>query len=307
MFRKTLPSLVVSIAAVATGHAQTEFLGLPVSAYLDNISDSAALQRGATYVPLAAMGAMTDDERFWTKRRISLSYAFHDTRFDTSDAETHAGVAELFLESRHGQALNLAFSYANVTEENGFGIAEADSTGVAGELAQELLRFLCPDQRASQLWAGFSAGYGSIETELNTPLGSGRFEHDAHHFGPNLVFAQGITDRLTALVIPAYTMEWVDTDFGDSEGSLFTLTGRADFGVTDNVILTGFATWKQETHKEIDRVPSAFVNCEEWAEFGGSVRVSFTEDIGVRVGYSYETLHPNFDRHKFAARLELGF
>jgi hypothetical protein len=73
------------------------------------------------------------------------------------------------------------------------------------------------------------------------------------------------------------------------------------------MILTGFATWKREIHKEVDGVSSMFLECEDWAEFGGSLRVAITDDIGVRVGYSFETLHPAFDRHKFAARLELGF
>ena len=90
-------------------------------------------------------------------------------------------------------------------------------------------------------------------------------------------------------------------------GSGRTLTGRGDYGVTDHVILTGFATWKQDIHMDVDGVPASALDCHSWAEFGGSVRVSVTEDIGLRAGYSYEALHPDFDRHKFSLRLELGF
>jgi len=104
-------------------------------------------------------------------------------------------------------------------------------------------------------------------------------------------------------------MSWATTDVGprdlESEAGLFTLTGRADYGVTDNVTLSGFATWKRDVHLEVDGVAAA--DSENWAEFGGGVRVLLTEDIGVRAGYSFEALHPNFERHKFMVRLELGF
>ena len=106
-------------------------------------------------------------------------------------------------------------------------------------------------------------------------------------------------------------MAWANTEVGaadlDSEASLFTLTGRGDYGVTDNVILTGFATWKRDIDMEADGVSGSALDCHSWAEFGGTVRMAITDDIGLRAGYSYEAFHPEFNRHKFMVRLELGF
>ena len=311
MIKKVTSTLLLLGTAVST-FGQSDFLGLPTSAYLNNISDSAAIQRGAPYVPMAAMGTYADDERFWQMKRLSLSYAYAKTSFDGESHGpcTHSGVAELYAESRLGQSLNLAGVYATTHEELPGAEADTDEFAFGAQAAQEFWRFLCPDDKSSRLWAGFGFGYGVMNTDFMLPGGVAEVDGDSFHITPNLIYVRGITDRLTAMVIPAYVMEWGNTDFGpvdfDAEASRFTLTGRADYGVTDRVILTGFGTFKRDIHMEIEGRPSN-LDCHSWAEFGGGVRVAITEDIGLRAGYSYEAFHPDFDRHKFSALLELGF
>jgi hypothetical protein len=177
--------------------------------------------------------------------------------------------------------------------------------------AQEVWRFLRPGDVDSQLWLGFGAAYRSMETEFNLPLAAFETEGESFFIGPSLVYARKITERLTGLIVPTYTMAWANTEVGtadfDSDASLFTLTGRGDYGVTDNVILTGFATWKRDIDMDVDGATAGALDCHSWAEFGGTLRVAITEDIGVRAGYSYEAFHPDFNRHKFLVRLELGF
>ena len=312
MFKPYAATLLIIGTAISL-HAQSDFLGLPVSGYLDNISNSAAIQRNAPYIPLASMGARKDDDRFWTKRRITMSYAYADTSVDgnSGDISTHSGVAEVYVESRTGLSLNLAGVYSGTKRDFSTGEADTDAGGFALQPAQELWRFLRPGDSDSQLWLGFGGGYRAIETDFTLSAGTATTEGDSLFISPNLIYVRKITERLSGLIIPAYTMEWQNTDFGsadvDSEASLFTLTGRGDYGVSEHVTLSGFATWKRDIHMEIDGVPSSALDCHDWAEFGGSVRVAITEDIGLRAGYSYEGLHPDFSRHKFGLRLELGF
>lgn len=306
-------TVTLLMLGTATAFAQSDFMGLPISAYLNNISDSAAIKRGAPYVPMSAMGMQPDDDRFWTTKRLSLSYVYAKTGLDrdADDPCTHAGVGEVYMESRLGQSLNFAGVYAGTTEDLSPGEAETDQFGFSVQPAQELWRFFCPDDKWSQLWAGFGIGYRTFNTDVTVPGGTGEADGDSYYITPNLIYVRGITERLTAMVIPAFIMEWGNRDFGpfdiDTEASGFALTGRADYGVTDNVILTGFATYKRDLHMDVEGVPSSNLDCHSWAEFGGAVRFGITDDIGLRAGYSYEAFHPDFDRHKFSALLELGF
>ena len=306
-------TFTLSLLAAVTVHAQSDFLGLPTIGYLDNISDSSAIQRKAPYMPMASMGAQADDERFWTKRRISLSYAYTDTGPDrnTGDARAHSGVPEIYLESRTGLALDLAGLYSDIQQD--FSVSETDSDTFAFSLqaAQELWRFIRPGDSASQLWLGIGGGYGGTETDVTIPGGTAEAQSDTFIISPHLIFTRGLTEKLTVLIVPAYTMVWSSADARpediDSERGQFTLTGRGDYGVTDRITLTAFAMWKQDVRIDIDGVPSSALDRHSWAEFGGGIRIAITEDIGLRTGYSYDAFHPDFDRHRFFVRLELGF
>lgn len=312
MLRQVTFTLLI-LGAVTSVHAQSDFLGLPVSGYLDNISDSAAIRRNSPYVSPASMGTMKDDERFWPKKRLSLSYAFADRSVDGTieNAQRHSGIPELYLETRAGQSFHLAGLYTGDRQDFSTTELDTDVFGLTFQPAQELWRFLRPNDSASQLWVGLGTGYRATTTEFTFTNGTAELEGDSFFISPNLIYVREITERLSGMIVTAYTMEWRTTDTGtmdrDDERGLFTLTGRGDFGVTDKVTLTAFATWKQEVQVELDGVPSSNVDKNSWAEFGGSVRYAITEDIGLRAGYSYEAFHPNFDEHKVLLRLELGF
>ena len=97
--RKQL-TISLSLIAAATTYGQSDLLGLPVSAYLDNVADSTAVQSGAKTARPGLLG-VEEGERFFSKRRFSISYAYvnvdRDSRVDIDDS-THSAVPELYLE-----------------------------------------------------------------------------------------------------------------------------------------------------------------------------------------------------------------
>lgn len=305
--------LAVLTVATLNVSAQTEFLGLPGSSYIDNIADSQAIKLGLLADP---HGKKTDQERFWTMRKVSATYAFEQVEVKRRDFDndSHAFVPELYLESATGFSLNIGGLYLRQSIDDNFFGVEVDSNtyGVSVQPAYDVFTLWARENRPeclehSRLIAGLGLTYGRTETEYDFnffffPIRE--VESDTFLLSPNLVFVQPITEYVTAFLIPAYTMAWTRTDdFGgsDLDSGLLTVTARGDYKAAEGCFVSAFATWKRNTHSK----PSAPLT--DWAEFGGQARFDLSQHFALRVGYGFEAFHPAFEAHRVFARLEVGF
>jgi hypothetical protein len=300
-----------------------DFIGLPSSAYIDNVSDSAAIDQPNPAVNPLVMnhylsllqqsqlaGTEAPPEPFFVKRRASFTYSFARTDSklaDNAKTDAHGITPELYLESERGFSLNFGLGYQHLSkDDNKQTHVDANIYSVSIQPAQEVLGLL--DITTMHLTAGIAFNYGRADV---TSFQTNRSDStsDAFAIGPNLAFVYPITTKLTAIAVPAYTMQWKETESGgnsiDTHSGLFTFQGRADYSPCKKATFTVNATWKHDIDQKV--FPSQTAVFRDWAEFGGSVRVALTPTAGVRVGYSYEAFRNDFETHKALIRLEMGF
>lgn len=304
---------VFSTLITFTASAQSEFLGLPATSYIDNIAD----------FRLSGDEERADIERFWTTRIFSGTYSYAHVDGKKSRGirqESHAFVPEAYLESGSGWILNVGGLYVHdsAREKSFFSTeTEDDSYAISIQPAYDLFHVWEREGRPelleqSRLIAGVAGAYGHTEgdLELHTwffpPTVKYKTRADSYLLSPNLVFAQPFSDRLLALLIPAYTFTWSDSKIrGTSVDShtayhYFSLTGRGDYKVCERLVATVFATWTLDTHHSLGRVD------RDWVEVGGQFHYALNNRMGLRAGYSYE-YYPDFRVNRCFAGLQAGF
>lgn len=321
MEKKILLLLVLFTASAIHAIGQSEFLGSPGSAYIDNVSDSEAVKLGLLAEPL---GATADENRFWITRKISAAYSFAHAEskpLGLNKQDAHAFVPELYLESANGLSLNVGGIYAHSTSGSFYSKTKWDTYGISVQPAYDTLTLWDQENRPefmkySKLIFGLGLAYSHDEAEVHDnfapPWASGGYDGydvqvDSFLLNPNVVFVQPLCERFITFLIPAYSMEWSHAKLkgtsqtSDGDYGLFTLTARGDYKVTERFFASAFATWKRDITSRPEHAES------DWAEFGGQLRFAISERMAVRAGYSYDAFNRYFEAHHCFARLEASF
>jgi len=302
--RNPLPLLATILAITTSSYGQSVFVGVPGSAFLDNVADST---RANISSPEQAYGInpfvdRTREETFFTKRRFALAYAFVEAIPKPSGSTTyfHDVTANIYLEASNGFSLDANLIYGH--SYNGF--SDRDDYKVVVQPGYDLLR-LFPG--SSQTTPGrtqliLATAFGYDRGELSA-LGRVEEGSDTYAVGPSLTLAHAFNERLMGSLTASHNVVWY-TDSFDANSQVFMLNARGDYQFCKHLTGALFATWKHDIEQDVNGVSQKL---RDWAEFGGSVRYAVAGNIQIKVGYSYEAFAADFESHNVVAAALVSF
>lgn len=302
--RKPLPLLATILSITTSSYGQSDLVGVPGSAFLDNVADST---RANISSPEQAYGInpfvdRAREETFLTKRRFALTYAFLEAIPKPSGSTTyfHDVTANIYLEASNGFSLDANLIYGHVYNDT----FDRDDYKIAVQPGYDLLRLFPGPSRTTpggtQLILATALGYD--RGELST-LGRIELSSDTYSVGPSLTLVHAFNERLIGSLTASHNVVWY-TDSFDADGQVFMLNARGDYQFFKHFTGVLFATWKHEIEQDVNGVSQKL---RDWAEFGGSVRYAVAGNVQIKVGYSYEAFAADFESHIVVAGALVSF
>lgn len=303
--RNPLPLLATILSITTSSYGQSVFVGVPGSAFLDNVADST---RANISSPEQAYGInpfvdRTREETFLTKRRFALTYAFLEAVPKPSGSTTyfHDVTANIYLEASDGFSLDANLIYGHFYND----FSDRDDYKVVVQPGYDLLRLFPGSARTTprrtQLILATALGYDHGElttTGLSRDLGS-----DTYTVAPSLTLVHAFNERLIGSLTASHNVVWY-TDSFDANSQVFMLNARGDYQLCSHLTGVLFATWKHDVQQDVN---GASQKLRDWAEFGGSVRYAVAGNVQIKVGYSYEAFAADFESHIVVAGALVSF
>jgi hypothetical protein len=245
--------------------------------------------------------------------RFDLNYGYTKNLSklaDLASADMHTITPEFFMQDKKGVALDISALYQNSAKDDITGKKVAGNTyGATISPAADLIA-LAHDAPSgtTKLTLALNSGYRRTDQTTTTAATAVDSNSDALALGPALTFEKDFSESCKIQITPTYVQNWKSTvkagtaGTARSESGLLTIPTRFIFSLNDKVTVTPFGTWKHDVFQNLP--PGVPSHNRDWAEFGLQLSYVLSEKASVRVGYSYEAFHPEFETHNVSVRLD---
>jgi hypothetical protein len=255
---------------------------------------------------------------------LSLDYAYKHIGSKAGDgarSDSHTVIPGLYLEHDANYSLTLTVPYKHSDGDNNTPSSfHSDSYGPSLNLDAEVLHFLGVDTDWTSLTVEADLAYTRTDGDSHTAGIKKGSSSDAYDIGPTLIFVQRLFQatgkdgtpfsRLALTMVPSYTFEILHSQEDGSTSQtahtgLFSLLAQLDYGLTEKIFFSVAGTWDHDVNQSLPsgQMPSY----HHWAQFSGGIVYRPNSTWRVKIAYSYEAFHPDYDSHGVSAHAELHF